>query len=110
MVLITRNDSTWVQFKNGIKLLMDDKKGRLLIPHVKTGQPAIHDFYMLTNAEKYRQIYNENGKEILSATYQDVTAVDPNMLRLKKRNTALVDSLGVFLLNFLYDGVGSRRP
>ena len=64
---------------------------------------------MLTNAEKYRQIYNENGKEILSATYQDVTAVDPNMLRLKKRNTALVDSLGVFLLNFLYDGVGSSE-
>lgn len=112
MVLVSRNDSTWAQFKNGIKLFMEDTKdGRLLIPqnYIKTGQPAVHDFYMLTNAKKYREIYNENGKQILSATYEDVTAVDPNMLRLKKRNTALVDSLGVFLLNFVYDGVGSNE-
>lgn len=112
MVMLSRNDSTWAQFKNGKRLLIEKNwKGQLLVPqnYIKTGQPAVHDFFMLSNAKKRRKIYNENGKEILAATYQEVTAVDPNMLRLQKKNTALVDSLGVFLLNFVYDGVGSNE-
>lgn len=112
MVSLYRNDSLWVQFKNGKRLEMDKEwAGKLLVPqsYVKTGAQANHDFYMLSNEKKYRKIYNEWGKEILSATYQEVTALDPNMLRLQKRNTALVDSLGVFLLDFVYDGVGSNE-
>lgn len=112
MVMLERNDSLWAQFKNGTRIWIEEGwTPKLLVPqtYVKTGDLANHDFFMLTNAKNYRRIYNDWGKEILSSTYREVTALDPNMLRLQKRNTALVDSLGVFLLNFVYDGVGSNE-
>lgn len=112
MVMLERNDSTWAQFKNGTRIYIEEGwNGKLLIPqtYIQTGAPANHDFYMLSNRKNFRKIYNVWGKEILSATYKEVTALDPNMLRLQKNNTALVDSLGVFLLDFVYDGVGSNE-
>jgi len=112
MVMLFRNDSSWAQFKNGKRLLMESNwTPKLLVPqtYIKSGAQANHDYFMLSNNKNFRRIYNEWGNEILSATYQDVTALDPNMLRLQKRNTALVDSVGVFLLNFVYDGVGSNE-
>jgi len=112
MVMLTRNDTLWAQFKNGKRIQIEKGwKGQLLVPqsYSKTGERANHDFFMLSNAKKLRKIYNQWGKEFLSSTYNEVTALDPNMLRLQKRNTALVDSLGVFLLNFVYDGVGSNE-
>lgn len=112
MVMLKKGDQEWAQFKNGKRIPMEKGwSGRLLIPqsYIKTGKQANHDYYMLSNSKKFRKIYNEWGKEILAATYNEVTALDPNMLRLQKTNTALVDSLGVFLLNFVYDGVGSNE-
>jgi tetratricopeptide (TPR) repeat protein len=110
MVMLFKNDSVLAQFRNGRQLLME--KGwdpKLLIPqnYVKTGEPALFDYFMLTGPKDYRKVYNSTGKEILSATYKEVTAMGPNLLRLQKRNTALVDSTGNFVLKFIYDGVGS---
>lgn len=110
MVMLFKGDSVVAQFRNGKQLLMDDEwKPSLLLPqnYIKTGEPALFDFFMLTNAKKYRKVYNSKGREILSATYNEVSAMGPNLLRLQKRNTALVDSTGNFVLNFIYDGVGS---
>uniref|UniRef100_UPI004047B669 WG repeat-containing protein n=1 Tax=Roseivirga sp. TaxID=1964215 RepID=UPI004047B669 len=45
---------------------------------------------------------------ILSATYDEVIALDPNLLRLQKRNAALADSTGNYVLKFIYDGIGSN--
>lgn len=112
MVMATRNDSTWAVFKNGKQVLMTKEwTPSLLVPqsYIKTGEQANYDFFMLSNFKNYRKIYNDNGKEILAATYKEVTALDPDMLRLQKTNAALVDSLGVFLLDFVYDGMGSNE-
>ena len=112
IVMATRNDSTWAYFKNGKELLMTKEwTPNILVPqnYIKTGEQANHDFFMLSNFKNYRKIYNDQGKEILSATYKEVTALTPNMLRLQKTNAALVDSLGVFLLDFVYDGMGSNE-
>lgn len=110
MVMLYKNDSVLAQFKNGGQLLMEKAwQPKLLIPqnYIKTGEPALFDFFMLTGAKNYRKVYNSEGKEILSATYKEVTAMGPNLLRLQKRNTALVDSTGNFVLKFIYNGVGS---
>lgn len=110
MVMLYKNDSVLAQFRNGKQLLMDKAwEPKLLVPqnYIKTGEPALFDFFMLTGAKDYRKVYNSQGNEILSATYKEVTAMGPNLLRLQKRNTALVDSTGNFVLKFIYDGVGS---
>lgn len=112
MVMLFRNDSIWAQFKNGKQILMeDDWQPKLLIPqlYISSGEKASHDFFMLSNAKKFRKVYNDQGREILAATYNDVVALGPNMLRLQKRNAALADSTGHFLLNFIYDGIGSNN-
>ncbi len=112
MVMLFRNDSSWAQFKTGRQLLMDTKwSPQLLIPqrYITTGEKANNDFFMLSNAKKFRKIYNDHGREILASTYNDVTALSPNMLRLQKRNAALADSTGHLLLNFIYDGIGSNN-
>ena len=82
---------------------------KLLVPqtYTKTGEKAISDFFMLSNKKDFRKIYNNNGKEILAATYKEVTALGPNLIKLQKRNAALVDSTGAFVLNFIYNGIGS---
>lgn len=110
MVMLYKNDSVLAQFKNGKQLLMEKAwQPKLLVPqnYIKTGEPALHDFFMLTGAKNYRKVYNSEGTEILNATYKEVTAMGPNLLRLQKRNTALVDSTGNFVLKFIYNGVGS---
>ncbi len=110
MVMLYKHDSVLAQFKNGKQLLMKKAwEPKLLVPqnYIKTGEPALFDFFMLTGAKNYRKVYNSEGKEILSATYKEVTAMGPDLLRLQKRNTALVDSTGNFVLNFIYNGVGS---
>ncbi|MBO3698977.1 WG repeat-containing protein [Roseivirga sp. E12] len=112
MVMKFRGDSTWAQFKTGKELLMrDDWEPQLLIPqqYITTGEKALSDYFMLTNEKKFRKIYNTYGREILASTYNDVTALSPNMIRLQKRNAALADSTGHFLLNFIYDGIGSNK-
>ena len=112
MAMIFRNDSVWAQFKTGKQILMEDKwEPKLLIPqrYISSGEKALHDFFMLSNAKKFRKIYNDRGREILAATYNDVVALGPNMLKLQKRNAALADSTGHFLLNFIYDGIGSNN-
>lgn len=112
MVMLFRNDSTWAQFKTGKRLLMSDRWApKLLLPqeYITTGEKANSDFFMLTGAKNIRRIYNDHGRQILSSTYNDVTALGPNMLRLQKRNAALTDSTGKFILNFIYDGIGSSN-
>ena len=111
MVMIQKGKKLVAQFKNGKQLTMEkDWSYRLLVPqiYIKTGEPPIHDYFMLSNNKDYRKIYNEYGREILSATFNEVVALDPNMLRLQKRNAALADSTGHYLLNFVYDGIGSN--
>ena len=110
MVMLYQGDQVMAQFRNGKQLLMT--KGwepSLLVPqnYIKTGETARYDFFMLSNFKDYRKVYNHKGREILSATYKEVTAMGPDLLRLQKRNTALVDSTGGFVLKFIYDGVGS---
>jgi len=110
MVMLFKGDSVLAQFRNGKQLLMEeDWAPTLLVPqnYVKTGETALFDFFMLSGAKDYRKVYNKQGREILSATYKEVTAMGPNLLRLQKRNTALVDSTGNFVLKFIYDGIGS---
>lgn len=112
MVLIQSGNKTIAQFKNGQQISID--KGwnfKLLVPqvYIKTGEPAIHDYFVLSNAKNFRKVYNEFGREILSATFNDVIALEPNMIRLQKRNAALADSTGHYLLNFVYDGIGSNE-
>ncbi|OEK06573.1 WG repeat-containing protein [Roseivirga misakiensis] len=112
MVMLFRNDSSWAQFKTGKKLLMQRSwTPKLLIPqeYIATGEKATTDFFMVSNAKNFRKIYNDTGREILSSTYRDVTALGPNMIRLQKRNAALADSTGKYLLNFIYDGIGSSN-
>lgn len=112
MAMLFRNDSTWAQFKTGKKLLMDNKwTPKLLLPqeYITTGEKATSDFFMLTGAKNVRKVFNDNGRQILSSTYNDVVALGPNMLKLQKRNAALADSTGKFILNFIYDGIGSSK-
>ena len=110
MVMLTKGDSLFAQFKNGDQMLME--KGwepKLLVPqtYTKTGEKAVSDFFMLSNKKKFRKVYNAYGKEILAATYNEVAALGPNLIKLQKRNAALVDSTGAFVLNFIYNGIGS---
>lgn len=112
MVMLFKGNSTWALFKTGKSLLM--KKGwepKLLIPqqYITSGEKADNDFFMLSNAKNQRKIYNDMGREILSSTYKSVTALSSNMLRLQKRNAALADSTGHYILNFIYDGIGSNN-
>ena len=112
MAMLFKKDAVWTQFRNGKQLLI--KKGwqpKLLIPqsYISSGEKPIHDFFMLSNAKKFRKVYNDQGREILAATYKDVVALGPDMLRLQKRNAALADSTGHLLLNFIYDGIGSSH-
>jgi tetratricopeptide (TPR) repeat protein len=110
MVMLTKGDSLYAQFKNGEQMLMEDGwTAKLLVPqtYTKTGEKAESDFFMLSNAKKFRKVYNNYGKEILAATYDEVTALGPNLIKLQKKNAALVDSTGAFVLNFIYDGIGS---
>ncbi|MFY0593461.1 WG repeat-containing protein [Roseivirga sp.] len=112
MVMLFRNDSSWAQFKTGKRILMKRAwTPKLLIPqeYISTGEKATTDFFMLSSAKDFRKIYNNTGREILSSTYKDVTALGPNMIRLQKRNAALADSTGKYLLNFIYDGIGSSN-
>ena len=110
IVMLIKGESLYAQFKNGDQMLME--KGwepKLLVPqtYTKTGEKAVSDFFMLSNKKNFRKVYNNNGKEILASTYKDVTALGPNLIKLQKRNAALVDSTGAFVLNFIYDGIGS---
>jgi len=112
MVMLQVGNKLLAQFKNGKQLTMEkDWSYKLLIPqsYVKTGEPAVHDYFMLSNFKNYRKVYNEFGREILSATFNEVVALEDNMLRLQKRNAALADSTGHYLLNFVYDGIGSNE-
>lgn len=112
MVMTFRKGKTWAQFKTGKKILMEDAwKPQLLIPqtYITTGEKAVNDFFMVSSAKNIRKIYNDHGREILSSTYKDVAALGPNMLRLQKRNAALADSTGYYILNFIYDGIGSNN-
>jgi len=110
MVMITKGDSIYAQFKNGKQMLMQDGwKPKLLVPqtYTKTGEKAVNDFFMLSNKKGFRKVYNGYGKEILAASYRDVVALGPNLIKLQKKNAALVDSTGAFVLNFIYKGIGS---
>ena len=110
MVMLQKNERLAAQFKNGKQLLIEDGwTPQLLIPqtYIKTGEKAVSDFLMLSNEKGFRRVYNSAGKEILAATYKSVTALGPNLLKLQKRNAALVDSEGQFILNFIYNGIGS---
>ena len=110
MVMLYRDDAVIAQFRDGQRMPMEeDWTPSLLVPqsYIKTGESATYDFFMLTNAKNYRKVYNSYGREILSATYRQVNALGPDLLRLQKRNTALVDSTGNFVLNFIYNSIGS---
>ena len=112
MLMLFKSNQSWAQFKNGKKLVMEAKSiAKLLVPqnYITTGEKAEHDFFMVTDKDKRSSIYNDQGKEILNSNYRDVAALGPNLLRLQKRNAALVDSTGNFLLNFIYDGIGSNN-
>lgn len=111
MLMLQIGNKLFAQFKNGKQLTMSkDWNYKLLVPqaYIKTGEPAIHDYFMLSNFKNYRKVYNEFGREILSATFKEVVALEANMLRLQKNNAALADSTGHYLLNFVYDGIGSN--
>ena len=110
MVILQKSDSLFARFKNGKELLLTEGwEPKLLVPQVyaKTGEQASSDFFMLSNPKKFRKVYNSWGKEILAATYQDVTALGPDLIKLQKKNAALIDSTGAFVLNFIYDGIAS---
>ncbi len=110
MVMLQKSDSVYARFKNGHEMLLEDGwTPKLLVPqiYVKTGEKAKNDFFMLTNEKKFRKVYNSWGREILAATYNEVAALGPDLIKLQKKNAALVDSTGAFVLNFIYDGIGS---
>lgn len=112
MLMLFKGSQSWAQFKNGKQLKMGKKEmAKLLVPqnYIASGEKAEHDFFMVTDAQKKSKIYNDLGREILYSTYRDVAALGPNLLRLQKRNAALADSTGHFLLNFIYDGIGSNN-
>ncbi len=112
MLMIYDEGTTKAQFKNGKQLQLSKKLStKLLVPqiYIATGEQAEHDFFMVTDAQKKSKIYNDQGKQIHNSTYRDVAALGPNLLRLQKRNAALTDSTGNFLLNFIYDGIGSNN-
>lgn len=112
MALLFNKGMRTAIFKNGREIaILEGWQPQLLIPqiNIKTGFPASDDFFMLTNSKKQRKIYNVFGREIANGTINNVTALGPNMLRLQKRNAALTDSTGQFLLNYIYDGIGSNE-
>ena len=111
MVMLKKEAQTIALFANGKKL--EIKKGwepKLLIPqnYISTGAKAEFDFLMLTGPKKARKIYNSFGRKILSNTLEDAVALGPNLIRLQKNNAALTDSTGNYVLNFIYDGIGSN--
>ena len=110
LVILKKSDSLYARFKNGKEMLLEEGwEPKLLVPqtYIKTGEKAKSDFLMLSNKKSFRKVYNSWGKEILAATYQEVAALGPNLIKLQKKNAALVDSTGAFVLNFIYDGIGS---
>ncbi len=111
IVMLKKEEQTTALFYNGKQLNI--KKGwepKLLIPqsYVSTGAKVEFDFLMLTGPKKARKIYNSFGREILSITLEDAVALGPNLIRLQKKNAALTDSTGNYVLNFIYDGIGSN--
>ncbi|KYG83273.1 WG repeat-containing protein [Roseivirga echinicomitans] len=111
MVMLKKEAQTTALFANGKQI--EIKKGwepKLLIPqnYISTGVKAEFDFLMLTGPKKARKIYNSFGREILSTTLEDAVALGPNLIRLQKNNAALTDSTGNYVLNFVYDGIGSN--
>lgn len=112
LALVFEDESQTAIFRNGREISVpNDWEPQLLIPqiNIKTGAAAENDFFMLTNSQKQRKVYNVFGREIVNGTIQNVAALGPNMLRLQKRNAALTDSTGQFLLNYIYDGIGSNE-
>ncbi|PIQ46953.1 MAG: hypothetical protein COW03_17540 [Cytophagales bacterium CG12_big_fil_rev_8_21_14_0_65_40_12] len=110
LVMLKKGQTTSAQFSNGRQIKIENGwEPTLLIPqnYISTGNKVEFDFLMLSN-KKVRKIYNSFGREILSATYDEVVALDPNLLRLQKRNAALADSTGNYVLKFIYDGIGSN--
>lgn len=111
LVMLRKGANTFAQFPNGKQVKIE--KGwepKLLIPqnYVSTGEKVEFDFLMLSGAKKSRKIYNSFGKEILSNIYDEVVALNPNLIRLQKKNAALADSAGNYILKFIYDGIGSN--
>ena len=109
-VMLQKNEKLVAQFKNGKQLLIEEGwTPKLLVPqtYIKTGEKAVSDFLMLSNEKGFRRVYNSSGREILGASYKSVTALGPNLLKLQKKNAALVDGNGQFILNFIYNGIGS---
>lgn len=112
LALVFKGESQTAIFRNGRAFSIPKAwEPQLLVPqiNIKTGAPATEDFFMLTNDRKQRKVYNVFGREIANGTINGVTALGPNMLRLQKRNAALTDSTGKFLLNYIYDGIGSNE-
>jgi hypothetical protein len=111
LAMLKKGESTIAQFSNGKQITLE--KGwqpKLLLPqsYVSSGEKTAFDFLMLTGPKKERKIYNSYGREILSNTYEEVIALNPNLLRLQKRNAALADSTGNYVLKFIYDAIGSN--
>jgi len=111
IVMLKKEAQTTALFANGKQL--EIKKGwepKLLVPqnYISTGAKADFDFLMLTGPNKVRKIYNSFGREILNTTLEDAVALGPNLIRLQKKNAALTDSTGNYVLNFIYDGIGSN--
>ena len=112
LAMLKKEEKVTAVFANGKKL--DIPKGwepKLLVPqnYIASGEEAKFDFLMITGLKKARKIYNSFGKEILNLTLQDAVALRPNLLRLQKTNAALTDSTGNYVLNFVYDGIGSNN-
>lgn len=111
LVMLKKGQLTVAQFANGKQMAIDKGwEAKVLIPqnYISSGNKAEFDFLMLSNNKNVRKIYNSYGREILNASYDEVVALDPNLLRLQKRNAALADSTGNYVLKFIYDGIGSN--
>jgi hypothetical protein len=111
LVMLKKGRLTVAQFANGKQMAIDKGwEAKVLIPqnYISSGNKAEFDFLMLSNKKKVRKIYNSFGREILNTIYDEVVALDPNLLRLQKRNAALADSTGNYVLKFIYDGIGSN--
>ena len=63
--------------------------------------------YVLVDNGRSKSIFNTEGKEIYSGTFNDAKTVGGDMLIVSKTNKGLISSSGESLLPFVYEAIGN---